>query len=70
MPAAKPETETVEQPDPRPEQVGYCHQPDCPQQGVEVPLWRHVGTHPVLCQCGHLLSAHRPGEEPEVDEQA
>lgn len=58
-----PDPKTVEKPqadaDPTPDQVGYCHQDDCPQFGVEVALWKNLAEHPVMCGCGHLLSPHR-----------
>lgn len=63
MPAeTKPQAATVDA-DPTPDQVGYCHQDDCPQFGVEVSLWKNLAEHPVMCGCGHLLSPLRPGEK-------
>lgn len=53
-------------PDPTPDQVGYCHTGDCPQYGVEVPLWKNLESVPVMCGCGHLLSPDRVEDKPEA----
>lgn len=63
----KPQVEQAAEPELTPDQVGYCHQDDCPQVGVEVALWKNLDVVPVLCQCGHLLSPVRPGEDVESD---
>lgn len=66
MPAeTKPQTTEAEA-DPTPDQVGYCHQGDCPQYGVEVSLWKNLESAPVMCGCGHLLSPHRVEDKPEA----
>lgn len=63
MPAPKTDVEQAVEPELTPDQVGYCHQPDCGRLGVEVALWKNLDVVPVLCQCGHLLSKVRPGED-------
>lgn len=65
MTAPKTDEKPQAAPDPTPDQVGYCHQDDCPQYGVEVPLWKNLDAVPVMCGCGHLLSPVRPGEDVE-----
>lgn len=53
-----------------PQQVGYCHNPQCAQHGVEVRLFKNLTDVPVMCGCGHLLEADRVPDDGDAPEPA